>query len=61
MKKIFIEKKTVVFKLSTFYFEISTLSYPGFCFSFLLHLLQLELVVSKAWVSFTLQVCVCNV
>ena len=41
MKKIFIQKIFVAFKLSAFCFEISSLSSPGCCISFILHLLLL--------------------
>ena len=57
MKKIFIKKIFVLFKLNGFRFEISSFSSPGFCFSFILHLPQLVCVASKASLNFTLQVC----
>ena len=41
MKKIFIQKKFVAFRLSAFCFEISSFSSPGCCISFILHLLLL--------------------
>ena len=60
MRKMFIQKIIVVLKLRAFGFEISRFSSSGFCFSFILHLLQMVCVASKAWLSFTLQVCTCN-
>ena len=47
-------------RVIAFCFEISSFSSPGFCFSFISHILQLVCLASKAQFSFTLQVCICN-
>ena len=41
MKKISIQKIFFVLKLSAFCFEVTSVSSPGYCINFTLHLLQL--------------------